>query len=197
MKTICFATQNENKVYEIQQLLTHDFKLVTLREIGCTGELDEEQDTLEGNSLQKARFIWETYRVSCFADDTGLEVEALGGAPGVDSAHYAGAQRNSSNNIALLLANLGENSNRRAQFRTVITLIINGEVHQFEGVVKGEIIAAPRGQKGFGYDPVFVPEGYSQTFAEMDLSEKNKISHRARAIQKLVAFLNQQATGLF
>ena len=188
MRTICFATQNPNKVYEIQQLLGEEFKLVSLGELGHTEELREDQETLEGNSLQKAEYVWHHYHVSCFADDSGLEVEALGGAPGVHSAYYAGS-RNSDDNIALLLKNLEDLPHRRAQFRTVITLILDGKVHQFEGVVKGEILTDRRGGKGFGYDPVFVPEGFSQTFAEMDISEKNKISHRAKAVGKLVEFL--------
>jgi XTP/dITP diphosphohydrolase len=188
---ICFATNNIKKVEEIDNLLAHDYKLLTLKQVGCDEELPETQDTLEGNSLQKAEYVYKNYKKSCFADDTGLEVAALNGEPGVYSARYAGSQRNNEDNINRLLENLAGVNNREARFRTVITLILDGKVEQFEGIVDGTIIAQRRGGEGFGYDPVFQPKGYEQTFAEMTLNEKNKISHRAIAIKKLVDFLNK------
>ena len=150
----------------------------------------ETSDTLEGNALLKARYVYERYHTNCFADDTGLEVEALGGAPGVYSARYAGEGHNSEENIKKLLHELEGKDNRKARFRTVFALIINGKEHLFEGIVRGEIIARKRGTSGFGYDPVFVPEGFTQTFAEMSDGQKNKISHRALAVGKLCKFLN-------
>jgi XTP/dITP diphosphohydrolase len=172
-------------------LLEGRYQLSTLEQIGCTEELPETTDTLEGNSLQKAQHLYDHYKLPCVSDDSGLEVEALNGEPGVFSARYAGPQRNSDDNIDLLLQKLREVKNRSARFRTVITLIDEfGNPRLFEGIVNGQIIDQRRGSDGFGYDPVFVPEGYEQTFAEMPLVEKNKISHRARAIQKLIAFLH-------
>ena len=191
MKTkLCFATNNAHKLEEIQAILGDSFELLSLKDINCTEELPETGNTLEANSLQKAQYLYDHYQVNCFADDSGLEVDALGGEPGVDSAHYAGEQRSHADNINLLLKNLVDKTNRSAQFRTVITLIQNGKVSQFEGSIKGQIIIDLRGSEGFGYDPVFVPEGYETTFAEMTLTEKGKISHRARAFGKLVAFLD-------
>ena len=190
MKTkLCFATNNAHKLEEIQAILGESFELISLAETGCQEELPETGNTLEANSLQKAKYLYEHYKINCFADDSGLEVDALGGEPGVDSAHYAGPQRSHADNVNLLLKNLGENTDRSAKFRTVITLIQNGEINQFEGSIKGQIIGELRGTQGFGYDPIFVPEGYETTFAEMTLEEKGKISHRARAFGKLVAFL--------
>lgn len=186
---ICFATNNQHKLEELRQLLGNSIELVGLSDIGCNEELAEDQDTLEGNSLQKAQYVFDHYHVNCFADDTGLEVESLNGEPGVYSARYAGPQRNNNDNINLLLTKLKQEKNRSAQFRTIITLIIEGNVHTFEGIVKGEITLSASGQKGFGYDPVFKPDGYETTFAEMTMEEKNKISHRGRATQKLVHFL--------
>jgi XTP/dITP diphosphohydrolase len=166
------------------------YRITSLDELGCTEDLAETSATLEGNSLQKANYIFDAYKLACIADDTGLEVEALHGDPGVYSARYAGPQRNSDDNIALLLKNLEGKSNRKARFRTIITLILDdGAIHSFEGVVDGEIIPVKKGDKGFGYDPVFKPEGFDRTLAEMTLEEKNSLSHRARAVQKLVAFL--------
>jgi XTP/dITP diphosphohydrolase len=191
MRTLCFATNNEHKRAEIQALLGKEFKVVGLREVGCGEELAEDQTTLEGNSLQKADYVFNHYKVACFADDTGLEVEALNGEPGVYSARYAGSQRNSNDNMNLLLANLAKSENRKAQFRTVITLITQKEKQQFEGVLKGVIINEKRGAGGFGYDPIFIPEGETKTLAEMTMSEKNLLSHRARAIEKLVLYLKQ------
>lgn len=187
--TLCFATNNIHKVKEIQALVGNAHQLLSLRDIGCEEELAEDQDTIEGNSLQKAQYVFDHYQVACFADDTGLEVEALNGEPGVYSARYAGSQRNADDNTQLLLKNLKDKSNLNARFRTVITLITQVGTHQFEGILNGTITFEKRGTQGFGYDPVFVPEGYQQTLAELDLTEKNKISHRARAIQKLVLFL--------
>lgn len=162
-----------------------------LSEIGCEEELAENQTTLEGNSLQKAAYVFDHYKVSCFADDTGLEVEALNGEPGVYSARYAGNQRNSDDNMNLLLGNLSNIENKKAQFRTVITLITPHDKKQFEGVLKGTIIKEKRGAGGFGYDPIFVPEGETKTLAEMTMSEKNLLSHRARAVEKLVLYLKK------
>lgn len=187
---ICFATNNEHKIKEINQLLTGDIKLLSLADIGCTVELPETGNTLEANSLQKASYVWEHFKVNCFADDTGLEVDALNGEPGVYSARYAGPQRSSEDNIKLLLARMEGVENRSARFKTVITLILNGKNYTFEGTVEGKITLDERGNQGFGYDPVFQPQGYEQTFAEMDLHEKNKISHRAKAFEKLINFLN-------
>ncbi len=190
MKTkLCFATNNAHKLEEIQAILGDSFDLVSLKDINCTEELPETGNTLEANSLQKAQYLYDHYQVDCFADDSGLEVYALGGEPGVDSAHYAGPQRSHADNVNLLLKNLADKTDRLARFRTVITLIQNGEVSQFEGSIKGHIISELRGSEGFGYDPIFVPEEYQTTFAEMSLAEKGKISHRARAFEKLVAFL--------
>ncbi len=192
MKTLCFATNNKNKTHEIKALLGPFFVLQNLSDIGCIEELPETQPTIEGNALQKAQYVFDRYGVSCFADDTGLEVEALNGEPGVFSARYAGAQRNDTDNMQLVLNRLQDKTNRRARFKTVIALIDQGMVTTFEGIVPGIIAEAPRGTKGFGYDPVFVPDGYDKTFAEMELEQKNLISHRAVAVKKLVNFLRQK-----
>ena len=164
-------------------------KLKSLNAIGCNEEIPETGSTLEENARLKARYVWETYNVDCFADDTGLEVESLDGAPGVYSARYAGPQKNPADNMALLLSELKGKSNRRARFRTVICLIQGGREQLFEGVVHGEIIESARGSEGFGYDPIFVPEGSTKTFAEMTMEEKNTMSHRGRAIASLALFL--------
>ncbi len=193
MTELCFATNNRHKIAEVSQMLEGKYKLLSLEDIGCHKELAEDQDTLEGNSRQKAQHVWENYKVNCFADDTGLEVEALGGAPGVYSARYAGPQRSDADNIQKLLQSLQGNENRKARFRTSITLYLGGQEYQFEGIVNGTIAQNWQGDKGFGYDPVFIPEGYDQTFAQMSAAEKNAISHRGRAIQKLVNFLRTQA----
>ena len=186
---ICFATNNAHKLEEVRAMLTTDLEIVSLKEIGCIEELPEDQDTLEGNSLQKAAYVLSHYQVPCFADDSGLEVEALNGAPGVYSARYAGAQRSHEDNMTLLLKNLNAKSNRNAHFRAVITLIDFKGSHQFEGIVKGTIIPERKGNGGFGYDPIFQPDDFTKTLAEMSMAEKNKISHRARAFQQLVDFL--------
>ena len=190
---ICFASNNEHKLTEIRQLVGNQYQIVSLAEIGCTQELPEEQNTLEGNSHQKAAYVWQNYGVSCFADDTGLEVMALNGEPGVYSARYAGPQRSNTDNIALLLQNLQDKTDRRARFRTSITLILAGQEHQFDGIVTGRIAESAAGEGGFGYDPVFIPDGFSKSFAQMTAEQKNSISHRGRAIQKLVAFLREQS----
>ena len=189
MMDICFATNNVHKVQEINQLLGPPFRVLSLGDIGCTEELPETQDTLAGNSQQKATYVHQRYGVNCFADDTGLEVDALDGRPGVHSAHYASAQRNSEDNMQLLLRELGSKSNRSARFRTVITLWLDDKMHQFEGTVRGTIATERSGEQGFGYDPIFIPEGHTRSFAEMSTDEKNQISHRGRAVRKLVQFL--------
>ncbi|CAG4989216.1 dITP/XTP pyrophosphatase [Dyadobacter sp. CECT 9275] len=187
---LCFATNNENKLREIQSLLGNNFNLITLKDIGCDVDIPEPYLTIAENSHGKAEYVWQEFGISCFADDSGLEVDALGGAPGVISARYAGPQRNSDDNIALLLTKLGSEVNRKARFITVITLVLDGIYNQFEGTVEGTIIAERRGLEGFGYDPIFLPEGHDRTFGEMSLAEKNNLSHRARAFSKLVSFLN-------
>lgn len=192
MKKICFATNNPNKLKEIQQQLEGLYSVVSLKEIGCNEELPETQETLEGNSLQKAQYIWDNYKVSCFADDTGLEVTALGNAPGVYSARYAGPQRDSDDNMDLVLKNLNGKKDRSAKFRTVITLLWEGEVNQVEGIAKGEIISSRTGEQGFGYDPIFLPENHDKTFAQLTSAEKNKISHRGRAVMKLIELLKDK-----
>ena len=188
---LVFATQNENKAQEIQSLLPEYFKIITLKDIRCFDEIPETSETLEGNSLLKASFISETYNLNCFADDTGLEIEALDNRPGVYSARYAGPEISAAANINKVLLELEGKVERNAQFRTLITLILNKSTFSFEGIVRGEIISEKRGENGFGYDPIFVPEGEIRTFAEMSLEEKNKHSHRARAFQKMIEFLNE------
>ena len=187
---ICFATNNKNKIKEIKAAV-ENIDIVSLDEIGCTVELPENQKTLEGNSLEKANYVFDNFSAGCFADDTGLEIDALKGAPGVYSARYAGVHGDSEANMQLVLKNLQGEKNRKAQFRTVITLILNGEPHQFEGICRGSLTTKKLGLDGFGYDPIFVPEGHESSFAEMSLEEKNTISHRGIAVRKLIAFLNR------
>jgi XTP/dITP diphosphohydrolase len=187
--TLCFATNNLHKIQEVQAVVGNSFTLLSLRDIGCLEALPEEQTTIEGNSLQKAKYVFEKFNVACFADDSGLEVEALNGEPGVYSAMYAGPQRSHSDNMHKLLTSLAGISNRRAQFKAVITLMMEGKAHQFTGLLKGTILTEKRGVNGFGYDPIFLPDGYSTSSAEMTFEEKNKISHRAKAIQQLIAYL--------
>lgn len=189
MKNLVFATNNAHKVEEVQQKLNGLFTLKTLSEVGCNEDIPETSDTIEGNALQKARYLWEHYGCDCFADDTGLEVEALGNAPGVHSARYAGEAKDSEANMDKLLSELDGKENRKARFRTVIALIINGEEHLFEGIVNGRILTERHGGKGFGYDPIFAPEGKELSFAEISMEEKNCISHRGRAVEKLLEFL--------
>lgn len=183
------ATNNAHKLKEIAAILGQEIELLSLKDIQCFADIPETADTLEGNARQKAMYIYENYGMDCFADDTGLEVEALGGAPGVFSARYAGEGHDSEANMQKLLKELAGKENRKAQFRTVICLIRNGKEHLFEGIVKGEIIQEKRGGEGFGYDPIFVPEGYELTFSELGDDVKNTISHRARAVEKLCQFL--------
>lgn len=187
---LVFATNNKNKLIEAKNLLGVKQRILSLQDINCNIEIPEDFNTLEDNANQKAEFIYNKFGYNCFADDTGLEVYALDMKPGVFSARYAGNECNSRNNISKLLQELKSSSNRNARFRTVIALIIDKNTHFFEGIVNGKIIDTIRGNDGFGYDPVFVPDGYNQTFAEMPLSEKNKISHRAQALNKLVNFLS-------
>ena len=188
---LVFATQNENKAQEIQSLLPEYFKILTLKDIKCFDDIEETADTLEGNSLIKASFISETYNLNCFADDTGLEIESLDFRPGVHSARYAGPDKSAAENIDKVLSELEGKTKRNAQFRTIITLILNSSTFTFEGIVHGEIISEKRGENGFGYDPIFIPEGALKTFAEMTLTEKNQYSHRARAFQKMIVFLSE------
>ena len=212
---IVFATNNEHKLSEIRSILGESIEVLSLKDIGCDVDIPETGKTLEENALQKAQYVYDHYHISCFADDTGLEVEALDGAPGVYSARYAAlpdnpvscgnssiASHDSESNITRLLYELGENNNRHARFRTVIALIQKKdvcpcgctsikEIHRFEGIVEGEIIRERRGGEGFGYDPIFQPEGYDKTFAELGMDIKNHISHRARAVAKLAEFLKK------
>lgn len=187
-----FATNNAHKLEEIREILGEKFHIVSLKELGCQKDIPEEQDTLEGNALQKARYIRDKYKVNCFADDTGLEIEALGGEPGVYSARYAGDGHDSEANMRKVLDKMSGETNRRARFRTVIALLLDGQEHLFEGEVRGEILRERHGEGGFGYDPIFRPEGFTQSFAEMSLEDKNKISHRGRATEALRKFLNEQ-----
>ena len=186
---LIFATQNQNKAKEIQKLLPSSIQVKTLAEIGCLEDIPETASTLEGNAKQKSTYVVEKFNVNCFADDTGLEIETLNGEPGVYSARYAGEQKNSDDNMVLVLGKLEGKSDRRAQFRTVISLVIDGEEKQFEGIAKGDITLSKSGKAGFGYDPIFRPTGYEQTFSEMSMEEKNKISHRGIAVRKLVDYL--------
>ncbi len=186
---ICFATNNLKKIEEVKTALGDTITLVSLKEIGCEEELPETGNTLEQNAFQKARYVYENYGVNCFADDTGLEVYALDGAPGVYSGRYAGEPRSDSRNLQLLLKNLKNVTNRKARFRTVIALIQGGVENSFEGEAAGEILETPSGTGGFGYDPIFQPEGYTHTFAELSLEEKNLISHRGKAVAALAEFL--------
>ena len=192
---IVFATNNKHKLSEIRDILGNEIEVLSLEEINCHADIPETSDTLEGNALQKAHYVYDNYHISCFADDTGLEVDALGGEPGIYSARYAGNNHDSEANMTKLLAKLGDNKNRKARFRTVIALILDGknvEEKIFEGIVEGSIIKERRGGEGFGYDPIFQPEGYNHTFAELGSDIKNKISHRARATAKLVDELKQK-----
>ena len=192
MKKIVFATNNKHKLEEIREILGKNFEIVSLKDIGCDVDIPETGNTLEDNALQKAEYVKQHYGLDCFADDTGLEVDALNGAPGIHSARYAeGTDHDSNANMDKLLKELGNNNNRKARFRTVIALLLNGETHLFEGIVNGKIIYEKHGTEGFGYDPIFVPDGYEQSFAELGMEIKNQISHRARAVKKLADFLLQ------
>ncbi|WP_423127162.1 non-canonical purine NTP diphosphatase [Gaoshiqia sp. Z1-71] len=188
---LVFATNNQHKLREIRHILGDEIELLGLTDIGCTEDIPETSPTLEENASQKAFYIYNKYGYNCFADDTGLEIEALNGEPGVYSARYAGEDKNAEANMEKVLHLLNGTKNRKARFRTVISVVINGKETRMDGIVDGEILEEKKGTEGFGYDPIFQPEGYRMSFAEMDLAEKNKISHRARAVQKLVAFLNR------
>ena len=193
---IVFATGNQHKVVEAQKALGDSFALIMPKELGLTEDIPEEGDTLEKNAIQKAEYLWNKFGKNCFADDTGLEVDALGGAPGVYTARYAGPDKGSDANMEKLLAELSAvearegNISRTARFRTVVALIMNGELKTFEGVMEGEIARARSGSEGFGYDPVFIPQGYNCTIAEISLDEKNAISHRGKAMRALAEYLN-------
>lgn len=187
---LVFATNNQHKLEELQALLGSKIRLLSLNDIGCSDEIPEEQPTLEGNASQKAFYVFNKFGFNCFADDTGLEIEALNGEPGVYSARYAGEEKNPQANMNKVLRLMEKINNRKARFRTVISLVVDGKEVQFEGVVDGEILTEKQGDKGFGYDPLFKPAGFQKTFAEMNMTEKNSISHRGRAVEKLVNYLN-------
>ncbi|NRB61351.1 MAG: non-canonical purine NTP diphosphatase [Winogradskyella sp.] len=187
---IVFATNNKNKLKEVQSLVPLNIKLLSLEDINCTVDIPETQATIEGNAIQKAEYVKNNYGFDCFADDTGLEVNALNGEPGVFSARYAGPQRNAQDNMNKLLRELADKNSRKAQFKTVIALHLNGKLETFTGICKGEITLEKYGDKGFGYDPIFKPDGYNETFAEMDLDLKNKIGHRGKAVLELINRLN-------
>ncbi len=188
---LVFATNNQHKLQELQAMLGNHFELLSLTEIGCDEDIPEEQPTLEGNARQKAFYIYQKYGLPCFADDTGLEIEALNGEPGVFSARYAGEEKSSEANMDKVLDKMSKINHRDARFRTVISLVINNREIQFEGIVNGKILHQKRGSSGFGYDPIFQPAGQELSFAEMSLPEKNKISHRGRAVSKLVDYLKK------
>ncbi|CAL2092602.1 non-canonical purine NTP diphosphatase [Tenacibaculum sp. 190524A05c] len=186
---LVFATNNQNKLKEVQEMLPESIELLSPKDIGCFEDIEETATTLEGNAQIKANHITNNYNFNCFADDTGLEVDALNGEPGVYSARYAGEPANAENNMQKLLSSLGETVDRKAHFRTSICLNLDGKQFLFDGICKGEILTEKKGEKGFGYDPVFQPEGYNKSFAEMSSEAKNEISHRGLAIQKLIDFL--------
>jgi XTP/dITP diphosphohydrolase len=189
MERLVFATNNAHKLKEVRDLAGDQIEVLSLKDIGCYDEIPEDADTLEGNASLKAWHVYRKFGEDCFADDTGLEIESLGGRPGVKSARYAGEDCIPANNIRKVLEELKDESNRKARFRTVISLIISGKEIQFEGIVEGVILHELRGKDGFGYDPVFLPDDYNRSFAEMTLEEKNRISHRARAFEKLINYL--------
>lgn len=189
---IVFASNNKNKINEISQQLPKTIEVVSLADIGCTEDIPETGQTIESNASIKANYVTEKYGLPCFADDTGLEVEALDGEPGVFSARYAGEDKNDNKNMALVLAKLDQESNRKARFKTVIALNINNEKHLFTGIVNGNITQEKIGTNGFGYDPIFAPEGFAETFAQMTIEQKNEISHRGKAVEQLVKYLSQQ-----
>lgn len=191
---LVFASNNKNKIREIQLLLPLNIQILSLEEIGCTVDIPETSDTIEGNAILKADYITKNFGYSCFADDTGLEVDALDGAPGVYSARYGGEQKNDNDNMDLLLENLKNLTNRKAQFKTVIALNLVEKPQQlFTGIIKGEIIKEKIGNQGFGYDPIFVAEGYSESFAQLSIEEKSRISHRGLAVKQLITFLQKHS----
>lgn len=191
MKTLIFASANPNKIREVREMLDGLYEVKGLQDIGCTEDIPETADSIEGNALLKARYVVEHYGLNCFSEDTGLEVTALGGAPGVHSARYSGEDRDPQANIDLLQKNLAPHADRSARFKTVIALVLDGQEHLFEGLVYGQIRKEQYGEGGFGYDPIFVPDGFDISFAEMDKKEKNGISHRGRAVQKLLDYLKE------
>jgi len=186
---LVFASNNKHKIQEIKSLIPKYFEIVSLEQIGCTEDIPETAETVEGNAILKANYVTKNYGFSCFADDSALEVETLNGKPGIYSARYAGEQKNDQENILKLLSELKNKTNRNAQFKTVIALSLNGKQHLFTGIVKGKIATEKKGTNGFGYDPIFVPENFNKTFAELNSDQKNKISHRARAVEQLAYFL--------
>jgi XTP/dITP diphosphohydrolase len=188
--SLIFATSNQNKVLEIQKILPKKFNIKSLKDLNYFEDIPENETTIEGNAIFKAKYIYEKFNINVFADDTGLEVEALNGEPGVHSARYAGTTRNSEKNIKKLLKNLKNIKNRNARFKTVIALIIDNKLHIFSGIVQGYILDSPKGNNGFGYDPVFCPNGFNKSFAELTLKEKNLISHRSLAMKKLIDFIS-------
>ncbi len=193
MKTkLVFATNNLNKIKEVQSMLPDSIQIMSLESIGCLEDIPETANTIEGNAIQKANYVTEKYGYDCFADDTGLEVEALHGEPGVDSAHYSGPQRNAADNMDKLLKNLDNQSNRNAQFKTVIALNLKGKQHLFTGIAEGKITLEKMGNQGFGYDPIFQPNGFTETFAELTLEQKGQISHRGKATKQLIDFLSYE-----
>ena len=187
---LIFATSNQNKVLEIQKILPKKFNIKSLKDLNYFEDVPENKNTIEGNAIFKAKYIYEKFNINVFADDTGLEVEALNGEPGVHSARYAGTTRNSEKNIKKLLKNLKNIKNRNARFKTVIALIIDNKLHIFSGIVEGYILDSPKGNNGFGYDPIFCPNGFDKSFAELTLKEKNLISHRSLAMKKLIDFIS-------
>jgi XTP/dITP diphosphohydrolase len=189
MKKLIFATNNAHKLEEVRAMLQPQYSIISLDEIGCHDDIPETAETLEGNALIKAQFVFDKYGLDCFADDTGLEIDALNGEPGVYSARYAGEACIPEDNIKKVLQLLGDSADRNARFRTSIALILEGKIHYFEGKVEGNIEFSPKGEQGFGYDPIFTPQGYDKSFAQLSAGEKNEISHRGLAIKKLVEFL--------
>ncbi|MCB0380009.1 MAG: non-canonical purine NTP diphosphatase [Flavobacteriales bacterium] len=194
MLKLVFATNNKNKIKEIKHLIGNSIELLSLEDIGCVEDIPETSDTIQGNAIQKAKYVYDNYGYNCFADDTGLEIDELNGEPGIYSARYAGEQRNSEDNMNKVLEKLNDATNRNAQFKTVIALIINGEISCFEGIVKGEMTRVRSGEEGFGYDPIFKPKGYDITYSEMNLELKNKISHRALATHQLIEHLQKMSS---
>lgn len=188
---LVFASNNQNKIKEIQQLVPTTIQILSLEDIGCTVDIPETAETIEGNAMLKANYITEHYGYNCFADDSGLEIETLNGEPGVYSARYAGLQKNDNDNMDMVLTKLKNETNRKANFKTVIALNLNGEQHLFTGIINGEIIDEKKGSNGFGYDPIFLAYGYTQTFAELSMKEKASISHRGKAVQQLLDFLDK------
>ena len=189
---LVFASNNKNKIQEIQALVPNTIQIISLEDIGCTEDIPETADTIEGNAILKANYVTEKYGYDCFADDTGLEVEVLNGAPGVYSARYAGEQKDANDNMDKLLSELKDKSNRKANFKTVIALNLNGKQNLFTGIINGKIIEEKIGTNGFGYDPIFVADGFEKTFAELTMEEKSTISHRGIAVKELILFLQKQ-----